>query len=52
MIQLNITVRNRVKGLSAFDEMDLKETVADFMGVEYEDIELDWDFADEEEEEE
>lgn len=48
MITLNITVRNREKGLSAFDEIDLADTVADFMGVDFEDVELDWDFADDE----
>lgn len=51
MIQLNITVWNREKGFSAFDEIDLADVIADFMGVEYEDIELDWEFGDEEEEE-
>lgn len=52
MIQLNIIVRNSEKGLSTFDEIDLADTVADFMGVDFEDVELDWDFADDEEEEE
>lgn len=51
MITFNITVRNREKGLSAFDEIDLADIVADFMGVEYEDIELEWEFGDEEAEE-
>lgn len=50
MIEISITVRNMKKGLSAFNEDELTEIVADFMGVEYEDVELVWDFGDEEDE--
>lgn len=52
MINIYITVRNKKKGLSAVDEDELMENIADFMGVGYEDIELDWEFADDEGEEE
>jgi len=49
MIQLNITVWNREKGLSTVDEHALVKTIADFMGVEYGDIELVWEFGEDEE---
>ena len=47
MIQLNITVW-REKGLSTADEDELVETIADFMGVEYGDVELVWEFEEDE----
>ena len=51
-VEIHVRIPNRKKGFSTFDEIDIIDTLQNMFEVEEDDVELDWNFAEDEDDSE